>query len=723
MVSFKNTAVLFLFFIGEFISKKCLLISIDNRNLNPRISESNYATISAVITLSYAQRHGYDFLYLQEDMDGLVDEVFEKYGDAIYDKKLSNKLNSMPKDYFDGKSKRTPNEIRQYSKSDMMKDLIPPTNVAKDEATAFHAGLLQFRAASWAKLPALWHIVDTIGHQYEYIWYIDSDATVSPLHANISIEQKILSWETESSIDEIQQQEKAEGSSFEVRLSSTVNKRQRTSKGRVAYGNKKVSQSAFIFFNNHPWRDDMPCAGSFILRPNLAEPILREWDKSMCVSDWKQSFKMNSTVYSIVNERQFPSNWQRYEDLWLCHVASYNYLLRMPILSRFLNIIDAETEKKFSALVAVIAKNNLRKVKLLGPAESMEKRSKMDKNRLLPDAFPAHDEKTQSAFYDAHVSAADQAVFGFSKELAFQVSASDVSQISSGSTILRKSLLNKHMSGDYEVVESPTSKKDVGGGKGCDVDHDLERAVLSNGSRSILYLISHDNNSDSLGRKFSQCKERWVKSVRIPNTVFFESIIYREIFPKLRTEWESLDFVITGTYKTVAKQLHYNGFTQNQAQIKFFLDVAKNGQYDVVPFLRSGSGTMSFCMYWHGKPFKEAWTALLNSLGYSTALIRSLDEVKPFYRNIFIIRPAALVKLMQFMDRAMYVAENNLKVKELLQKDAKYKEGQEEVALRVFNTKYYQLHPFIFERLPSFFLHAENMTICHGPDGPCKYNS
>ena len=102
---------------------------------------------------------------------------------------------------------------------------------------------------------SLRHIVDTIGHQYEYIWYIDSDATVSPLHTNISIEQKILSWETESSIDEIQQQGNGEGSSYEVRLSSTVNKRQRSSKGRVAYGNKKVSQSAFIFFNNHPWRD------------------------------------------------------------------------------------------------------------------------------------------------------------------------------------------------------------------------------------------------------------------------------------------------------------------------------------------------------------------------------------------------------------------------------------------------------------------------------------
>ena len=114
--------------------------------------------------------------------------------------------------------------------------------------------------------------------------------------------------------------------------------------------------------------------------------------------------------------------------------------------------------------------------------------------------------------------------------------------------------------------------------------------------------------------------------MRIPNTVFFESIIYREIFPKLRTEWETLDFVITGiqirryytyihtyihiyiytavdltylgTYKTVAKQLHYNGFTQNQAQIKFFLDVAKNGQYDVVPFLRRLLFFhMCLCMY------------------------------------------------------------------------------------------------------------------------------
>ena len=91
-------------------------------------------------------------------------------------------------------------------------------------------------------------------------------------------------------------------------------------------------------------------------------------------------------------------------------MASYNYLLRMPILSRFLHIIDAETEQKFSTLVDEIGKNHFLKVKLLSPAENMEKRSKMEMNRLSPEAFPVHDEKTQSAFYGAHVTAASQPI-------------------------------------------------------------------------------------------------------------------------------------------------------------------------------------------------------------------------------------------------------------------------------------------------------------------------
>ena len=96
-------------------------------------------------------------------------------------------------------------------------DHIPPTSIAKDVATAFHVGLRQFRAASWAKLPPLWHLATAFGDKYDYIWYIDSDAVVSPLHLNRSIEAAVAEWEDHFMVER---------------------------------GNPDVSKSAFIFFNN-----------------------------------------------------------------------------------------------------------------------------------------------------------------------------------------------------------------------------------------------------------------------------------------------------------------------------------------------------------------------------------------------------------------------------------------------------------------------------------------
>ncbi len=142
-----------------------------------------------------------------------------------------------------------------------------------------------------------------------------------------------------------------------------------------------------------------------------------------------------------------------------------------------------------------------------------------------------------------------------------------------------------------------------------------------------------------------------------------------------------------------------------------------------MPFLRSGSGTLSFAAYWHGKTFRPAWYGILTAMGYRTETIQGLDESKPFYRNIYIIKSRILASLVQDMSRAMDIAETDSKVADLLNVDSKYKEGNVEVALKVFGTTYYKLHPFIFERLPSFFLHVNASKICHGTEGPCKYNT
>jgi hypothetical protein len=104
--------------------KKCLLVNIDNRELNKNVNDNSYAPKTAVLNLDYAQHHGYDFIYVQNVVTDLEAETRAKFPNA---------------------------------------DIIPPTDNAKDAATAFHVGLLQFRAASWAKLPALWHVTTTIG--------------------------------------------------------------------------------------------------------------------------------------------------------------------------------------------------------------------------------------------------------------------------------------------------------------------------------------------------------------------------------------------------------------------------------------------------------------------------------------------------------------------------------------------------------------------------------
>ena len=280
-------------------------------------------------------------------------------------------------------------------------------------------------------------------------------------------------------------------------------------------------------------------------------------------------------------------------------------------------------------------------------------------------------------------------------------------------------LILKNDANGIEIVSPITNSP-------CETDKELDSLTSLPGTRSILYLISHDESSYKLGMKFANCKGSWIKPFRIHSTPFFESVIYTYFLELDKTTWSNVDYIITGTYKTVAKQLHYNSYTQNLQQIKDMLKVAKEGDYDVVPFLRSGSGTMSFCTYFHGKGFKLAWDALLTELGYSLEVIRSLDETKAFYRNIYIMKPNILWKLSQFMNKAMNIVTNNETIRLLFEKDAHYKEGSAEVSKKIFGTPYYQMHPFVFERLPAFFIRTQGFKMCHGPDdkhGPCKYNS
>lgn len=729
-----------------------LIVSIDNRNLSFALKDSQYASLNAAITSKYANYHGYDYIYVKNVANNLVHDANEIY---------------------------------------MKSNVIPTTShVAKDIATCFHVGLKQYRAASWAKLPALWYIVRNYGIKYDYVMYLDSDSTISPIFLDRSLDDVLLEYQMNTS--------------------------------KIIRGNNNILQSKLIFFNNFPWRDDMPCAGTFLMNMNdnltsspiSIESILREWwDYDIPSKNFKHfheqdalwhmidsesevdretnetyDFKINSQTYTIISEYQFPSNWISYDKLWLCHVASYNYELRQPILYHFLRLLNIDNENSYYDAISSIYKNSMIILdKPLNITHHMEIISSSDSNRHI--SWPKHDETTQGIFYDSHRSSdhipplspselynnklirkrgefwlvqygkkrgfSSYEVFlemGFTNLLALNIKPNELNQIPDGPLFTQEDvnvnaghahenssvsvsvlpLINIYTDKVHHIIVNSShanantsnslNSHHVNHRKHhnlCNTfKHEIDTLVMQNTTKSILYLISHDNSSNYIANKFAFCHEKWIYVVNINSTIFFESIIYEDLLPSSQHIWENYNYVITATYKSVTMK------GQTLHAIKALLEhVSVRNDYDVIPFLRSGSKNMEFCLYFHKNTFKVAWDSILKELGYYEGEIRKYDDMKVFYRNIYIIKPNILKQLIVFMNKAIFIAKTNANIAQLLAQDSHYKEGSVEVARKVFGTDYYQLYPFVFERLPSFFLHSINASICHDVSGPCQYNT
>lgn len=173
----------------------------------------------------------------------------------------------------------------------------------------FHPGYKYFRASSWAKLPPLWYLATEYGKHYDYIWFVDSDAAPNPLRANRSVGDAIQQWNTDPET-------------------------------YVFSGNTKTDDSTFIFFSNFPWREDYPCAGTFLFRPVEAIPILQEWwDYDIPQKNYRDFMEQDALWYMLEykkfaieghytlltrNEPQFPSQWHGVPQLWIAHIPNYN---------------------------------------------------------------------------------------------------------------------------------------------------------------------------------------------------------------------------------------------------------------------------------------------------------------------------------------------------------------------------------------------------------------
>ena len=74
-------------------------------------------------------------------------------------------------------------------------------------------------------------------------------------------------------------------------------------------------------------------------------------------------------------------------------------------------------------------------------------------------------------------------------------------------------------------------------------------ALERNSNHILFYIIYHDDVSKKKATEYHLKNPSWTIPVEIRSTVFFESIMYRDILPFRYQEWEDKDYVGIMTYK------------------------------------------------------------------------------------------------------------------------------------------------------------------------------
>lgn len=113
----------------------------------------------------------------------------------------------------------------------------------------------------------------------------------------------------------------------------------------------------------------------------------------------------------------------------------------------------------------------------------------------------------------------------------------------------------------------------------------------------------------------------------------------------------------------------------------------------------------------HGILFVEIFHEVLRRLGFNEDAIFAADNVEAFFCNYWLAKPALMAEYIEFLSRAVQLMETDPVLSFLLSADARYPEGHIEVAQNAFGTPFYQLHPFIGERLPVFFFWARKSCL------------
>jgi hypothetical protein len=217
--------------------------------------------------------------------------------------------------------------------------------------------------------------------------------------------------------------------------------------------------------------------------------------------------------------------------------------------------------------------------------------------------------------------------------------------------------------------------------------------------RLRIYILSfNDETFNFANERYSNYD--WAKVIKIETTVLFESIMYDKWLIDNEDDWKDFDYIGFLSWK-----FEYKIIMPDFNKIIEILE--KNNSYELVPLFICNTKPI----YDHEHMY-IILKSLFKELNYPDDYLTS-NNFLAIYCNFWIARIDILRKYLIFFKKCKNIINNNHIIQKYIYLDAKYGNCSlpKEKLLQIFNKPYYYYHPFIYERIPTYYFHNKKMLI------------
>lgn len=223
----------------------------------------------------------------------------------------------------------------------------------------------------------------------------------------------------------------------------------------------------------------------------------------------------------------------------------------------------------------------------------------------------------------------------------------------------------------------------------------------------VVYVLCYDDKSTQSATE-EYAGYPWARVVTLPDhpgtAKYMEGAMFLSTMRELRNEWHDADFV--GTLSWKASEKIAVSLVDKVAELK--------KESDVVALLPANDLMIPHAVRHHPR-FLEVWVPLLVSMGYDVTDTTS-TEIPGFFCNYWLATPCWMDRFLDFYGKAAGAMDTLPGIQGALWSDSLYcSQLPRERIEKVFGRPYMAYHPFIGERLASFFFWKEGAVLSMAP--------